>query len=104
MSKSNGWPIGLTIVGTTTVYRVQIDGRGGDSEHDEEFATQKEAEGASLVDGSAHKVQAVEVYKMSDGSLMSGCHEVRLSKGPSKEELEEAANKLAPGLLELLRD
>ena len=52
------------------VFKVQIDGRGGDSVHDEYFETRGAAILASAIDGGNREPEEVLGLKFEDGSYM----------------------------------
>lgn len=53
-----------------TLFKVQIEGRGGDSVHDEYFETRGAAILASAIDGGNHEPEEVIALKFPDGSIM----------------------------------
>jgi hypothetical protein len=87
---------GATFIGMTTIYRVQIEGRGGDSAYDAYFETEEQALLASAIDGPGRKPTPVLVLKFSDGTLMfHGI--VTLSRPPKDEEVAKILESLSPG-------
>ena len=70
--------------GEITLYRVQIDGRGGDSIHYEYFETEKDAELASAIDGGYHNTRAVSVMKLSNGRHMEMPQYIDISPPPGR--------------------
>jgi len=95
--------IGATIVKVVTLYKVEIQGRGGDSIHDEYFETQEGAIFASAVDGRNQMPTPERFLKLSNGVLIEFPQAVQVSNPPSDEQIEKLAEKL-PTFAKLLLD
>ena len=82
----------------TALYRVEIQGRGGDDVHDEYFKEKKDAVLASAIDGG-NKTPYVEiVFELSDGRYMKKPEYVRVSRPPSRKEMKALREQLTEGL------
>jgi hypothetical protein len=62
--------IGAIYEGEVGLWVVEIEGRGGDSVHDEYFKTEQDAIMASAIDGENNTPRRSTAMKFSDGSYM----------------------------------
>lgn len=83
-------------LGTTAIYRVTIDGRGGDSVHDEYFVDRDDAIFASALDDNNRTPEPVIVFKFSDDTLILPGKEIHLCQGPTTEERRKVLKNLTP--------
>jgi len=95
--------IGLTIVEEVTAYEVEIEGRGGDSVHDEVYETKEGAILASAIDGKNNRPVPVSLLKLSDGSFIELPLHVAVRSEPSEEETTKLLDKLPPAVKLLLK-
>ena len=86
---------GVSVVGPRALFEVTIDGRGGDSVHEEYFVSRDDAVIASAVDGQNREPREVDVYEMSDGSFVQFTH-YRVSPSPSQTDRRKILESLTP--------
>ncbi len=95
--------MGVTVDAELTLYRVQIEGRGGDSIRDEYFDTDKGATFAAAMDG--HQDQnplPVRAYRLSDGSLILDPQRIQISIAPTQATVKRKLTEFSPRLKKLL--
>lgn len=95
--------IGLSFVGEVTLFKVEIEGRGGDSVHDEYFETEQGAIIASAVDGQNLTPKPVRVFKLSDGTYVDRPRVICVSTPPDKKQLDKLLEGMTPAQKLLLR-
>ena len=83
------------IEGEAILYQVRIEGRGGDSAHDEHFETRDAAILASAVDGKNRIPTPVEVDKLSDGSYVTMKY-ISVYSAPTEEQTAKLLENLTP--------
>lgn len=88
--------VGTSVVAEVTLYRVDIQGRGGDSVHDEYFETKEDAIMASAVDGQNHLPARENVLKLSEGTLIKMPVCVHVSAPPTPAEMEDLKSRFTP--------
>ena len=96
--------VGTSVVEEVTVYKIQIDGRGGDSIDDEYYLEMGDAILAGAVDGTNHPIRTETILKLSDGTYIGQPRGIRISLRPSKEDVARAVAKLPQGTQALVRD
>jgi hypothetical protein len=90
--------IGTSVVEIVTLYKVEIEGRGGDSSREEYFETPEAAILASAVDGKNLEPTREDVLKLSDGTFILMPVFVHISQPPSKEQVAKLIGNLPPAL------
>jgi len=94
--------IGLTIVGEVTAYEVEIEGRGGDSVHDEIFETKEGAILASAIDGKNNTPRPVYLLKLSNGDFIRPPQYVPVRPEPTEGDTAKLLETLSPAVKLLL--
>jgi hypothetical protein len=95
--------IGTSVVAIVTLYKVEIEGRGGDNAHEEYFETRKSAVLASAVDGQNREPTPEDVLKMSDGTHIRMPGRIHISEPPSEEQVAKLMESLTPAMRLLLQ-
>ncbi len=90
--------IGLSIVGEVTAYMVEIEGRGGNSVHDEVYETNEGAILASAIDGQNNTPRPITLLKLSNGTFIEPPRSVTIRPAPSEEETAKLLDKLPPAV------
>ena len=96
--------IGATYLGYINVWEVQIEGRGGDSVHEEYFPTEKDAILASAIDGGNHTPREISVMKFSDGTFVKSYSPIAIEEPVvlSQDQKDQIMGKLQPATRLLL--
>ena len=88
--------LGISVVRERVLFRVEIEGRGGDSVCDEYFENEDDAVLASAIDNQNHTPVQETVLEMSDGSIIKMPQVIHISRPPNAEELAELARTITP--------
>lgn len=88
-------PFRLNIRREVTLHMVNIEGRGGDSAHDEYFLSNKAAVVASAVDGKNQEPTMVSAWQLTDGRFVIPRF-VGISKPPSPKQTAKLLVGLSP--------
>ena len=95
--------IGTSVVGEITMFRVTIEGRGGDSVHDEWFETADAAVLASAIDGGNDAAHPEVVLRLSDGTHILPPRTIHISTPPTIGAVAKLLDNLSPATRALLR-
>ncbi len=85
-----------------TLYKVEIEGRGGDSVRDCYFVTHEDAVFASALDGQNRIPTELPALLLSDGTYVHVPKVIHISLAPSQTDIEKLKEKLTPALKLLL--
>ena len=79
-----------------TLFKVEIEGRGGDSVHSAFFKTQEDAILASALDGQNLVPTEVNALKLQDGTYVEIPMPIHVSHPPSETEVASLMENLTP--------
>lgn len=85
--------IGISVVEEVTLYKVEIEGRGGDNVRTVTYHTNEAAVMASAIDGKNRTPRGFRALKFSDGSY-GNVQLYRIDPGPTPEEIAKLKEKL----------
>jgi len=81
---------GTTFVGKAYLYRVPIEGRGGDSEHFSYYKAFDDAVIASALDGKNERPTTISVLEFSDGTFICEPTCIKPNLPPNRDEALKA--------------
>ncbi len=87
---------GMRVEASALLFKVEIEGRGGDSVHDTYYETEEAAILASAIDGQNRTPTKTLAFKLSDGTYILRPQYIHVSDPPSEAEVAKLMEKLTP--------